>query len=128
RESTSSIVDSGLPPDLEGLPQRQVTILDVTGKREVIIASASSATQPTASPDGLHIAFLTRAGWLPPNPKPGPVHNWTLIAGDASGPYQLTIMTTSGRIAAPQVKVAKFVAPGSFQWSRNGHEFAFIGI
>jgi len=126
REPTSSILESGVPLQLGGKSVRQITIFDVVG-RQWTIASASFATQLSISPDGLFIAFLKRAGWLPPNPKPGPYLNWSLIAFDASGPYQLVIASLD-RLAIPPQVTARFVVPGSFRWSPHGHEFAFIGI
>jgi dipeptidyl aminopeptidase/acylaminoacyl peptidase len=130
QETTASVLDSGAPVDMASRPQQEVMILDVRGTTKslgstpLMVVTENTAAGLWPSPDGRYIAFLKHIAHLQPDPT-------TLLKFDRFGGYdryQLTIADTTGRIIVDTVKDAKFIEPDSFRWSRDGRQFAFIGV
>jgi dipeptidyl aminopeptidase/acylaminoacyl peptidase len=124
-ESTASVLDSGILPDLAHRPQKQIVIIDLNTNAILPLASAIEFSDINISPDGSHVAYLKEVARLPPEPTKLLSHDWDGI-GPGHHLYQLEIANASG-VVVPQEKLTSFATPGSFQWSPDSHAFAYLG-
>jgi len=125
QQTTASILESGVETQLDGRPQQQLMLFDVTGKAQSLASAAAFINVRVAS-DGQYLAFLKEIALLRPDPRK--LMNINDRLGLFLSRYQLVITDGSGRIVIPEAKGAKFIVPGSFQWSNDGRSFAFIGV
>jgi len=120
RETTASVLDSGVPVDLASRQHEDVVLIDLKGRAQ-LLESAASILDLRAAPDSKHFAFLKGVSLLTPDPA-------TLLQHYGyEYRYQLEVTSGNRRINPTDKIHASVVLPESFQWSPDGRSFAFIG-
>src|ERR1051325_3316669 len=132
QETTASVLDSGAGLDLKSDSDQQVSLVDVMGGEQPLMTIAKwQWTDPRntfqIAPDKKHVAFLRQVARLQPNATKLLRLSDSRL-GFAGTRHQLVIIDSNGRIVLTEVKSAKYVVPGSFEWSHDGHSFAFVGV
>ncbi|HEY6184585.1 MAG TPA: alpha/beta fold hydrolase [Terriglobales bacterium] len=130
RETTASVLESGVPPDLTNRPQQQVVIIDLKAAiRPIALGVRVYPGWPPdfqSSADGRYVAFLKMIAFVPPDPAK------VVVYRDRHGLFgtRWRLMICDGESPALEVHGAglRFVLGGTFQWSRDANRFAFLGV
>jgi dipeptidyl aminopeptidase/acylaminoacyl peptidase len=123
KEPASSVLDSGAPVDLASRSQEQLAIIDLSGK-VTVVAESPSIRELRAAPGGRHLAFLKLVGVDAPGPSTQLRHQYGNVYGTLDR-YQVAIANAGGQIDGTSASLA-FAVPGTFRWSPDGREFAFL--
>ncbi len=130
RESTASVLDSGVQLDPKARPQMQWTILDMMGHVQSVVPTADWASLRSLplsiAPDNGYIAFSKLIA-LPRPDSTKLLQNFDRL-GFGKARYQFSIADASGRVVMEAAKGVRFVVLDSFRWSRDSRNFAFIGV
>lgn len=119
RESTASVLDSGVPVDLSRRPQGQLLLVDVaSGRQSVVVASSTRDWQ--ASPRGDAVAFARQVGiYQPRQGEPLPF--------GYSDTYALGLAGLDGSPIALEGGISRNIISESIRWSPDGTELAVLG-
>ncbi len=119
RESTASVLESGVPVAIERRAQGQLLLLDaITGKEQLITTGNCRNVLP--SPKNTHVAFLRQVEV----PLPNPERLFTTRAIHEDG-YQLEITSSDRRLVYNGLPGIKNVVV--MQWSNDGSNLAVVG-
>lgn len=120
KETTVSVLESGVQQPLEQRPQGRLLLIDVT-KSSQILAAGYSFRDLRISPNGQQVAVLKQIDIVRPDPdKP-------LIPGRQLAIYEATAYNRQGKLIETDIATVKDVQQGSLQWSPDGKSLALIG-
>ncbi len=120
---TASVLESGTRQDPSQRPRCDVLFIGIDGLNRVV-SSSPSILDLRLSPDGRHLAFLKAARVQAPEPDVPLQH---LYWRWGENRYSAQIVDTSGTTIDTKGLATVDVIPRSFQWSPDGHSFAFVG-
>lgn len=120
KETTVSVLESGVSQSLERRPQGQLLLIDVT-KAARTLDTGYSFRDLRLSPDQQHIAALKQIDVMRPDPDK------LLAQGRPLAIYQAVVYTREGQSALPDIANVKDAQQGSLQWSPDGKSLALIG-
>jgi dipeptidyl aminopeptidase/acylaminoacyl peptidase len=119
--STASVLDSGVPGDINKRPQEELKLINVVSKEQQTIASAPGFGEILLSPDTNHVAFLQQISvW-----RPDAVVDQITRLNPAI--YQLSIADLTKSSPTRTFAGATEALPGSLLWSPDSNELAMIG-
>ncbi|MDQ6827340.1 MAG: prolyl oligopeptidase family serine peptidase, partial [Gemmatimonadota bacterium] len=119
KEATASVLQSGVPPDLEKRPHGKLVSLDLGDGREHEIADAQTSGW-VVSPNGRAVAYTRTVTIYTPKTD-------ELLPFGASGLSTIDVATTNGERVAFQGEISRDVIEESLRWSRDGNQLALLG-
>lgn len=122
RQSTASVLESGVPITAAQRPQRELRVIDVDSGSHRVIASGD-VIFPSVSPDKRHVAFARFVGDSGLDRDKTPV-NQVRCRG-----YKLLVARIDGEIVVPAVSEINHIDPYRYVpvWSPDGSELAIVG-
>jgi len=120
KESTASVLESGVPVDLAKRPQGRLLSIDAaTGESTVIVERNTAAWQ--LAPKGGRVAYAVQTGVYTPRANE-PLRLAT------SGTYTVEIRSLAGQPVRLDAKLPEDVFQDSLRWSPDGRELAFFAF
>jgi dipeptidyl aminopeptidase/acylaminoacyl peptidase len=119
RTTTASVLESGVPPNLETRPQRELVTVDVSSGREHTIVTGPGFAELSLSPDRQYLAFYKQVGVWQPDSS---ISKITVLEPELYQPM-LTDFKNAPRLLAGITQAIQ----GSLLWSPTSTELAIIG-
>ena len=119
RTTTASVLESGVPPNLETRPQRELVTVDVSSGREETIVTGPGFAELSLSPDRQYLAFYKQVGVWQPDSS---VSKITVLEPEIYQPM-LTNFKNAPRLLGGITQAIR----GSLLWSPTSSELAIIG-
>lgn len=121
-QTTSSVLESGLPPALDKRPKSELLLTDIA-KATTVLAAGYSFRDVRVSSDQQHVAALVQVDTN--QPQPGKV---LPPMGVTQAPiYQAIALTSDRKPMFSNLSSVSNVQTGSLQWSPDGKSLALIG-
>lgn len=120
QETTTSVLESGVPVSPDGRPQGQLLLINIArGNRQ--LASGLSFREIRLSPDQQYIAVLKQTDVVRPEP------NKLLTHGRPQVVFQAAVFSRDGKQVLLDTARVKEAQPGSLRWSPDGKSLALLG-
>jgi len=119
RTTTASVLESGVPPNLETRPQRELVTVDVSSGREQTIVTGPGFVELSLSPDRQYLAFYKQVGVWQPDSS---ISKITVLEPELYQPM-LTDFKNAPRLLGGITQAIQ----GSLLWSPTSTELAIIG-
>ena len=120
KESTASVLESGVPVDLSKRPQGQLLLIDTaTGASTVVVERNTTAWQ--LAPKGGLVGYAVQTGIYTPRANEP-------LRLASSGTYTVDLRHLDGRAVRLDGRLPEDVFPQSLRWSPDGRELAFIAF
>lgn len=119
KQTTASVLESGVPVDISKRPQGQLVRFDVSGDASIVADATSIA--PLPSPHGDYIAYARQVGVTTPRAdKP--------VKQDVNRTYTVDVVDRAGRRVLSAGTMARDVEYDSLRWSPDGKRLAMFGF
>jgi hypothetical protein len=116
---TSSVLESGIPPDLTERNKGELILVDVLSRTETSLAQGRTRSW-TPSPDGKYTGFVREAS-IRALVASVPLYDYY------DNMWAVGIANTSGVPIALDSPACQFANRGTLRWSPDGGELAFLG-
>jgi dipeptidyl aminopeptidase/acylaminoacyl peptidase len=118
-ETTVSVLESGVPVDVNKRPQSQLLWIDATTGAQRVVAAAASFRDLRLSPDKRRLAFLTQSEQMLPDPK-------KLLPPREGKLFAIFLVSTTRDASPARVEGVREVFEGSLTWSPDASRFAAV--
>jgi dipeptidyl aminopeptidase/acylaminoacyl peptidase len=119
QETTASALESGIPTSLQGRPEQELRITDVSTGETQVASRAIGFSTVRVSPDRHAIAFLEQIGVWHPTSE----HQVRELDTEI---YQTAIVNLQSSSTVRVMKGVTGVFAGSIEWSPDGRELAMV--
>ena len=120
RESTASVLESGVPVDLSKRPQGRLLLIDAESGVTTVVAERNTTAWQLA-PRGGHVAYAVQTGIYTPRANEP-------LRFASSGTYTADVRRLDGRPARLDARLPEDVLQQSLRWSPDGRELAFFAF
>ncbi len=119
KEPTASVLESGVPVNVDQRPQQDLLLVDITGTSKSIL-TAAGFDQLTRAPGASMFAMLTKSGVVRPQPD-------TLLAHTKEELFDVAIVEGSrGAVQSRRLGNLKDVERSTIHWAPDGTELSVV--
>jgi dipeptidyl aminopeptidase/acylaminoacyl peptidase len=127
KESTGSVLESGVPADITSQSHREAVIFTLGEENPKLVGTGVTLQQLKISPDARYVASVRVVLRKRPEGKPVLQARTGNRVEFGLARHQLTINGVDGRSVFEKAPGVDFVVYDSFRWAKSGHRFAFLG-